>query len=98
MSVYDDRQKIKVEDAAYRDAARRLTAHLGGSISDYTAVQRPAGNDGAFISVTIWIPRAEIEPKPVNPDQVVCPRCKSAARLRAFPGGKHECIECDFVF
>jgi hypothetical protein len=99
VDIYEQRQIIKKEDVAYREAARRLTAHLGGTVSDYNEVTRPANNDGAFIYVSIWVPRAEIEPKPApDPDQVVCPRCKSADRLRAFPGGKYECVECDFVF
>lgn len=53
----EQRQARKTEDERYRQAAARLS---GGTVRPLTAVNRPASNEGAFVEVTMWVPREEV--------------------------------------
>lgn len=59
MTTYDERRRQQQEDEAYRHAAERLFP--SATVRPLTAVTRVAADDGAFLEVTVWVPRAEIE-------------------------------------
>lgn len=56
--TYEERQRIKAEDALYRRAAERLS---GGQVAnEFVSVNRPAMDTGAFVEVIMWVPKAAI--------------------------------------
>lgn len=57
----NEREAQKVRWEQYREAARRL--YPGCKLSPVCHVGEPADRDGAFIEITVWIPKEEIESK-----------------------------------
>lgn len=54
----ESRRLQKEEDEKYREAARRL---YSGRVRPEATVNRDIDNKGAFIEITLWVPRREIE-------------------------------------
>lgn len=61
--IYEERQKNKERNVAYREAAALFT---GTAVNLHGTVYPMQDGSGAFVEVNVWVPRAAIEPS-VNP-------------------------------
>lgn len=72
MSTQDDRDDVKARHERYREAVKHL--YPNASVRPLVSVNETAELDGAFVEITVWIPRQVIdwiESKPdLNPLEV----------------------------